>query len=54
MLGRSILEAIHLHRRLMGKKKNRETYEDLHMVFIGLEKTSNRVPKEVMRWVLVK
>ena len=53
MLGRSTLEAIHLHRHLMGKK-NRETYEDLHMVFIDLEKISNRVPKEVMRWVLAK
>ena len=52
MLGRSTLEAIHLHRRRI--EKNKETYEDLHMVFIGLEKTSNRVPKEVMRWVLVK
>lgn len=52
MLGRSTLEAIHLHRRLMEKKI--ETYEDLHMVFIDLEKTSDRVPKEVMRWVLAK
>ena len=24
------------------------------MVFIDLEKTSDRVPKEVMRWVLTK
>ena len=52
MLGRSTLEAIHLHRHLM--EKDRETYVDLHMVFIDLEKTSNRVPKEVMRWVLAK
>ena len=52
MLGRSTLEAIHLHRRRI--EKNKETYEDLHMVFIDLEKTSDRVPKEVMRWVLMK
>ena len=49
MLGRSIVEAIHLLRCLM--EKYGETYKDLHLVFINLEKTYNRVPSDVMMWV---
>ena len=49
MLGRSIVEAIHLLRCLM--EKYGETYKDLHLVFINLEKTYNRVPRDVMMWV---
>ena len=46
------MKAIFLLRKL--KEKYRETHKDFHMVFIDLEKTSDRVPKEVMRWVLTK
>ena len=43
------MEAIHILRCL--KEKYGETYKDLHLVFINLEKTYNRVPSDVMMWV---
>ena len=44
------MEAISLPRCLM--EKYGEACKNLHMVFIDLEKANDRVPREVMWWVL--
>jgi hypothetical protein len=52
MLGRSTMEAIFLIRQLM--ERCREQKKDLHMVFIDLEKANDKLPRNVMWWVLQK
>jgi Reverse transcriptase (RNA-dependent DNA polymerase) len=49
MLGRSTTEAIFFIRQLM--KRNREQ-KDLHMIFINLEKTYDKIPRNIMWWAL--
>jgi hypothetical protein len=46
------MEAIFLIRQLM--KRYMEQKKDMHIIFIDLEKTYDKVPRNVMWWVLLK
>ena len=52
MPGRSTIEAIFLIRHVM--ERYREQKKDLHMIFIDLEKTYDKIPRNVMWWALDK
>jgi hypothetical protein len=46
------MEAIFLIRQLM--ERCREQKKDLHLIFIDMKKTYDKVPKNVMWWALQK
>jgi hypothetical protein len=52
MPGRSTMEAIFLIRQVMERYKKQK--KDLHMVFIDLEKTYDKIPINLMWWALDK
>lgn len=52
MSGRSVMEAIHLLRRVMGQYQMEQ--KDLHLIFIHFEKVYDRVPIEILWKTLEK
>jgi hypothetical protein len=52
MPGRSTLEEIFLIRQLM--ERNKKQKKDLHLVFIDLEKSYDKMARNVMWWALQK
>jgi Reverse transcriptase (RNA-dependent DNA polymerase) len=52
MPGRSTMEAIFLIKQLM--ERHREQKNDLHMIFIDLEKAYDKLSRNIMWWALEK
>jgi hypothetical protein len=50
MLGRSTMDVIFLIRQLI--ERCREQKKDLHIIFIDLKKTYDKVPRNFMWWAL--
>jgi Reverse transcriptase (RNA-dependent DNA polymerase) len=52
MLGRSTMEAIFLIRQVM--ERHWEQNKDLHMIFIDLEKSYDKISRNIIWWALEK
>jgi Reverse transcriptase (RNA-dependent DNA polymerase) len=52
MPGRSTMKVIFLIRQFI--ERYREHKKNLHMIFIDFEKTYDKIPRNIMRWALIK